>query len=124
MAKQSEKAAEFFAVLLHAATIGHMLHLQTGSFAAHSALNDFYDELPDLVDELVEAYQGKFGIVEDYPFDKGIKIPSDPIKFVEALSTYVDQNRNKVSDRSNHQNIIDEIATLIDKTAYKLKTFP
>lgn len=119
--KQNEKAAEFFAVLLHSATIGHMQHLETTSFSQHMALDRFYKKMPGLVDDLVEAYQGVYGLVTDYPFDKGIKIPSDPIKFIDAISAYVDANRKDVSPRSNHQNIIDEIATLIDSTAYRLK---
>lgn len=119
--KQSTKAAEFFAVLLHSATIGHMLHLQSKSFAQHMALGTFYQEMPEKVDDLVEAYQGVFGIVTDYPFDKGIKIPADPLKFIQALRDYVDGNRKDVSDRSEHQNLIDEITQLIDSTAYKLK---
>lgn len=119
--KQNSKAAEFFAVLLHSATIGHMLHLQTRSYAQHMALGSFYEAMPDLVDSLVESYQGVYGIVTDYPFDKGIKIPNDPLKFVEALSGYVEGNREKVSDRSEIQNQIDTIQDLINSTAYKLK---
>lgn len=119
--KQNPKAAEFFAVLLHSATIGHMLHLQTKSYAQHMALGAFYEEMPELVDAVVESYQGVYGIVEDYPFDKGIKIPADPIKFITALSQYVEGNRAKVSDRSEIQNEIDTIQTLINSTKYKLE---
>ena len=41
----------------------HIEHLKTRSFAAHSALNGFYDEILDLADGFVESYQGKYGIV-------------------------------------------------------------
>lgn len=121
--KQNPKAAEFFAVLLHSATIAHMLHLQTRSIAQHMALGTFYEEMPELVDSLVETYQGRYGIVTDYPFDKGIKIPGDPLKFVTALLQYVDQNRKAVAPETEIQNLVDEIAQLIDTTKYKLETF-
>jgi hypothetical protein len=85
------------------------------------ALGTFYEEMPDKVDELVETYQGVYGIVQDYPFEKGIKMPNDPIKFVVGLGDYVDTNRKAVSDRTEIQNLIDEITQLIDTTAYKLK---
>ena len=47
----------------------HIFHWQTtgaGSFAAHTALNAYYDAIPDLTDALVESYQGKHGIITGY----------------------------------------------------------
>ena len=52
--KTNPKAAEFMMVLLHAATIAHIIHLQTNSFAQHMALDELYQALPDLADELIE----------------------------------------------------------------------
>ena len=121
MKANPEKAAEFFAVILHSATIGHMLHLQTKSFAVHMALDTFYSEMPGLVDTLIECYQGCYGIVTDYPFEKGIRMPKDPVKFISGLQDYVVKNRAAISDESQHQNLIDEIAQLIDQTKYKLE---
>ena len=46
---------------MNAATSFHKLHLKVtgpGSYAAHKALNDLYDALPDLADALAEGYQG------------------------------------------------------------------
>lgn len=121
MKANPEKAAEFFAVILHSSTIGHMLHLQTKSFAKHMALDGFYSAIPGLADDLIEAYQGRYGIVSDYPFEKGIKMPKDPVKFIVGLQDYVDKNRSAVCDESELQNIIDEIVQLIDSTRYKLE---
>jgi hypothetical protein len=47
--------------LMNARTSIHKLHLKVtgdGSFAAHKALNELYDALPDFADTLVEGYQG------------------------------------------------------------------
>ena len=47
----------------------HIFHWQTtgpGSFAAHMALGGYYDAIPDMVDALVEAHQGKHGILKGY----------------------------------------------------------
>ena len=112
-------AAEFFMTLLHAATSGHILHLQTTSYAEHKALDEFYNELPDLVDSLIESYQGKYGRVLDYP--SGYQVPvATPQEFVSNLGDYVMASRQAVATDSELQNDIDAIQTLINSTQYKL----
>ena len=47
--------------LMNARTSFHKLHLKVtgeGSYAAHKALNELYDAMPDFADTLVEGYQG------------------------------------------------------------------
>jgi hypothetical protein len=114
-------AAEFFYVLLMAAPHAHMLHLQTRSVAEHLALNELYTELPERVDTLIESYQGKYGLVMDYPANATMPTMASPVAMVVALNKYIDEKRADVSDDSEHQNAIDEIVTLINQTAYKLK---
>ena len=117
---ENPAAAEFFMTMLHAATSGHVLHFQTRSYAQHKTLDEFYSELPGLVDEVIEAYQGKYGLVMDYP--SGYAVPSSaPIDFVSALSDYVTSTRASVAADSELQNLIDEIQQLIDSTLYKLR---
>ena len=114
------KAADFVLTMLHAATNAHILHLQTRSFAQHMALGSFYEELTELADSLAEAIQGAQGEILRYPVDYFAPAPT-PLEELEELKEYVEQERGKVSDRSEIQNIIDEIAALIDSTLYKLK---
>ena len=52
--------------LFHSRTQAHIFHLQTQSFAEHMALNTYYDGIVPLIDGIVEAYQGKYGIVKGY----------------------------------------------------------
>ena len=112
-------AAEFFKALLDAVTTGHLLHLQSRSYSQHQALGTFYEELTDLADGLIEAYQGKYGIVTDYPM--GPSQPNgDPIAFITQLSDYVRTTRAAVASDSELQNDIDTIQSLIDSTLYKL----
>ena len=113
-------AAEFFITLMHAATSGHILHFQTRSYAQHVTLDGFYSELPGLVDEVVEAYQGKYGLILDYP--NGYSVPtSTPLEFVSVLSDYVQSTRASVAPDSEIQNLIDGIQDHIDSTLYKLR---
>lgn len=113
---------EFFITLLHAATSSHILHLQTRSFAQHAALGELYKSLPDLVDGIIEAYQGVYGIIGDYP--AGYIPPSladSPEQFVRGLLSYVETYRTVVGSRSELQNMVDEVVTLLDSTLYKLR---
>jgi len=61
-----EQYAQFISTLFASRTQAHIFHLQTTSFAAHAALNTFYDEIVDLADGLVESFQGRYGIVRGY----------------------------------------------------------
>lgn len=111
-------ASKFFGALLHSATVAHILHLQSKSYAQHVALGEFYAALPGLVDDVIEAYQGKYGIVTNYPTT--VEIAKDPITFITDLSSFVATYRDICED-SEIQNMIDNIAGQIDSTMYKLK---
>ena len=108
---------EFFAKLMHSRDVIHLAHLSTRSYAAHKALGGYYEDIVDLTDSLIEAYQGVHGIVR-------ISIPAstneEPIKYLQNLHSYVDANREMFKD-SAMINQIDEVKTLIQSTLYKLR---
>jgi hypothetical protein len=114
-----KECALFTLTLLHSATNAHLMHFKTRSFSEHMALGTYYDEIVDLVDSLVESYQGLYGIVEDYP--NVYHSPKDPLKYFESLQRFVADARQDLPQDSELQNIIDEIADLINTTTYKLK---
>ena len=105
----------------------HIFHWQTtgaGSFAAHMALNAYYDAIPGLTDALVESHQGKHGILKGYEpaerFDEYSK--EGAIKYFKALATYVDRVYNKIpKEDTNIINLVDGIKDLIYTTIYKLE---
>jgi hypothetical protein len=110
---------EFVLCLLHAVTNTHILHLQSKSYSEHMALGSFYEELDDLTDSYVEAYQGKYGLIMDYPAK--YELPAPPIEYLVGLNDYVYQARSSLKQDSELQNITDEIVALIDSTLYKLQ---
>lgn len=113
-------AGEFVLTLLHAATNAHILHLRSRSFSEHMALNTFYQELPGLADDLAEAIQGTTQQLLEYPLD--YYGPADTaLEELLQLKEYVAEERKEIPQDSEIQNIVDEIAALIDATAYKLK---
>lgn len=115
--------AEFILNLFHCVTRTHILHLQSRSYSEHKALQKFYERLSDLADSLVEAYQGKYGLILDYPDNQPFVLATNALLYVEEISQVVTDAR--VSDGypkdSELQNITDEIQALIDATIYKLR---
>lgn len=116
--------AKFISTLLASRTQAHIFHWQVedqSSFAEHKALNEYYDEIVDLVDEFVEAYQGKYGIIRGYSSPATFREDDNLIIYFKALSQYVDKTRGAVADDTYLQNLIDEIYQLIETTLYKLQ---
>ena len=117
-----ENCSKLVSYLMHSRTQTHVFHLQTTSFAEHKALNDYYDGIVGLIDGLVEAYQGKYGIIKGY-----VSFPltdytdkNQTITYLEQLCQVTEQLRQDNSD-SYIQNLIDGIVELIQSTLYKLK---
>jgi hypothetical protein len=121
-ANKNIKAGEFFGKLFQIRDEIHLTHLNVsgiGSYATHKALNEFYDEILDLMDSLIESYQGKYGLTE-------INIPAsekvDPITAIENLVKLTDSGMAYIMFKETWiQNQIDEISTLAYQTLYKLK---
>jgi hypothetical protein len=114
--------AKFISYLLHSRTQAHIFHLQTRSFAAHKTLNKYYDGIVDLVDGLVETYQGKYGILEGYSNFSLIETENceDMVSYFQALLKAIENNRSSFAADSYLQNQIDTVIELITSTLYKL----
>jgi len=120
--KVSGSFVDIVSGMLHSRTQIHIYHLQTKSFAVHKALNDYYDGVVDLFDGLVESYQGKHGIVEDYKCDGYDNYTSvnSAIEYLQKLDKTIEGSRKSVKE-SFIQNQIDTVQELIYSTIYKLK---
>jgi hypothetical protein len=113
--------ATFALTLLHSGTNAHILHLQTDSYAKHKALGHYYEDIIEKVDDLIEAYQGIAGIITQYP--NMYHPPKEPVAYLESLQKFVAESRESLPQETEIQNIVDEIAQLIDSTLYKLRRF-
>ena len=114
--------AELVIRCFHARTDAHIAHLMTRSYAAHKALNEFYDEIIDLADTYAEACQGRYGIL---PYENVSYRPmkpsySTPQTIIETLRDWIDKYRKEFGNETELQNIIDEIVGQCDSTLYKL----
>ena len=113
---------EMISYLFHSQIQTHTLHLQTESYAEHKALNDYYDGIGGLVDGIVEAYQGKYGIIKgykSYPLTEYSSTEST-VKYLKGLCDKVTKLR-KCCDDTWIQNEIDNVCVLLNSTIYKLR---
>jgi hypothetical protein len=112
----------FIGNLFLARDVAHSVHLNTRSFAKHSALNEFYEEIVDLADKFAEAYQGKYGLIGPIALQSAKKT-NNVVEFLEDMVETIMSTRYEVVDKecTPLQNIIDEILALFYSTLYKLK---
>lgn len=115
-----DKIGDFILTLLHSITNTHILHWQAPTLSEHLALGSFYDSLSDLVDTLVEAMQGKYQTILQFPTTYHGPSASGLDELV-TLGAYFAEGRKDLPQDSEIQNLCDEIAALIDQTTYKLK---
>jgi len=93
-------------------------HWKTNSYSQHQALGDYYEEVIDITDKFVEAYQGTFGLINDVP-EQGSE---DAAKIIRAEIIWLNENRAKIARGIPAlENIIDELTGLHMKTLYKLE---
>lgn len=116
-----KEAVNFASTMLHSITCAHMLHLKSTSYAAHIALGEYYEGIDDLIDLWIEAYQGKYGLIEKY--EGQFEDHDNALEYMIMMSDYVADKRARLPEDSELQNIIDEMTALIDRTIYKLRTF-
>jgi hypothetical protein len=111
---------EFFGTLQQSVVKSWRSHLKTDKYSRHMALDEFYKDMPELVDTLIENYMGINGKVEDY---KNV-LPDDmgTIEYLEALKDIVRKGREELLDgKSELESDCDAILSQIDSTLYKLK---
>lgn len=118
----NEDFCEMVCQILHSQKQAHIFHLGTKSFAEHMALNGYYDEIDELVDGLIESFQGKYGLLTNYKSYKvqSYKNKKQVLKYFTSLLNTIEEKRDSVDD-SYLQNQIDTIQELIYSTMYKLK---
>jgi len=118
-----EQLASLF---LHSRTQSHTFHLGVkgiGSHSAHVALGEYYSEIGEIIDGLVESYQGKFGLIK-FQAVNGLDTNCDIkniIGYFEKLCSALDKLRKDEKLQSSYlQNQIDTIEELLYSTKYKL----
>lgn len=109
--------------LFESREVAHAMHLKTGSFAGHTALQVYYEGIVAHIDLLAETYQGQYGIIGDYQLMGRDVNLDDPIAYFEELVNFVKAKRKVVIGDDNEHliTIFDDITILQYGTLYKLK---
>ena len=111
--------AEVVGVMMMSRTYAHMAHLYTASYAKHKALNEFYDAVVDLLDDLAEATQGQYGKL-DIPF---VEMMGTGQGAIGGIASHLDETEMLMQDCDEDylMSIFQEIQKLYRSTLYKMK---
>ena len=115
--------ANIFGTLQECVTITWRLHLKTRKHHIHVTLNEFYEKALDIVDGIIEQYQGIYGVVEDTFTNCVVGDGKSESEYLTELKTFIENNRCVLGDHSEINSTIDEFLALIDSTIYKITSF-
>lgn len=110
---------EVMSMLFEIEVNGHIAHLQTESYAQHMALNELYTGIVDLRDRIAEVYQSAFGIIGNYP-QINIVEGGDMVQYLKTRIFRLREFRETLQ-KSEMQQIMDDIIEFIESVIYKLK---
>ena len=115
--------ANLFGTLQECVTIAWRFHLKTKVYRVHVALNEFYEKALDIVDDIIEQYQGIVGVVEDTFTNCVVGDGKTEGEYLTELKAFVENNRSVIGGHSEIDSVVDDFLGLIDSTLYKLSSF-
>lgn len=101
----------------HIRNSSHIAHWKTKSFSEHMALGDYYEDIIEKLDEIIEVSQGTFGII-----GKMEEQDEDISKSINDMVIWLNENRSDIAKNiPSLENIVDELTALNMRTLYKLE---
>ena len=105
-----------------------IFHWQTKSYAEHQAFGESYNKFSDLIDEFIEVFMGKYGVIEN---EDGFTIKllnyTNKKDAVMCLNKNIDHLSSEKGLRNHLQkndtdlfNLIDEMLSNLNKLKYLL----
>lgn len=112
---------DLFGTLQQSIIIVWRYHLNTNNMDKHTILNDYYEDMPELVDSLIETWMGvqgrKVHIFNNILTDKY----DNPIDFLKKLREIGKQGYFLLKNENELVSKLDDVMGLIDSTLYKLQ---
>lgn len=113
---------EFFGTLQQSVVEIWRKHLQTGKYSSHKALDEYYKNMPELIDILIEAWIGNNEKLYSY---SNTILDWDSLTAEEGLSKlqeYIHSGYDEISvGDSEIESALDSVLELISGTIYKLR---
>ena len=96
-------------------------HLRTAKYGKHKALAEFYEEMPDKVDALIEGWMGangkKVGSFQNILSSSNL----NTLKYLNELKRVCKEGRTLMGENEELNSLLDDIINLINSTLYKVK---
>ena len=112
---------ELFGTLQMSVVAGWRKHLKSAKYGKHIALQEFYEEMPDKVDALIEGWMGahgkKVGAFQNVLSSSNL----NTLKYLGELKKVCRQGYDLLDDNEELESLLDDIVNLINTTLYKVK---
>lgn len=112
---------ELFGTLQQSVVEEWRKHLKTSKYSKHMALDEFYKDMPDLVDALIEDYMGvtKTKVGEYKNILKAEEL--DALQYLEELHNICKSGAELLGDNTELKSDLDAILSKIDSVMYKVR---
>lgn len=112
---------ELFGTLQQSVVSTWRKHLRTAKYSKHMALDEFYNEMPEKVDALIEAWMGVNG-KKIKSYDNILQSKNmNTLLYLKELRKIVKQGYTLMNGEAELEAKLDDIVELIDSTLYKVK---
>jgi DNA-binding ferritin-like protein len=112
---------ELFGTLQMSVVAGWRKHLKSAKYGKHVALQEFYEEMPDKVDALIEAWMGahgkKVGSFQNILSSSNL----NTLKYLQELKRVCKEGYSLMGDNDELKGLMDDIVNQINSTLYKVK---
>ena len=112
---------QLFGTLQQSVVSAWRKHLRTAKYAKHIALNEFYEDMPEKVDALIEAWMGANGR-KIKGFENILQSANmNTLTYLKELKKITRQGYELMGENDELTSLLDDIMELINSTLYKVK---
>lgn len=114
---------DFFGTIMESVQISWRYHLKATRHSIHTILEEYYSDAQEIIDTIIESYQGKFGVVTEYG-NRIFECGKSCLEYLQELRDFIENGKLMLPEITSSSEILSEIDTLttkIDTTLYKLK---
>jgi DNA-binding ferritin-like protein len=112
---------ELFGTLQMSVVATWRKHLRSAKYSKHMALDEFYKEMPEKVDDLIEAWMGAYGKKVSGFTNVLSSSNMNTLKYLVELKRVCKEGRSLMNDNDELNSLLDDIINLINSTLYKVK---
>lgn len=114
---------DFLGTLMESIQISWKYHLKATKNSTHVILEEYYSDAQEIIDTIIESYQGRFGIITEYG-NRICDCGKSCLEYLTELRDFIENGKLMIPNISSSSEILSEIDTLatkVDTTLYKLK---